>query len=71
MGQAARKIPMSAEAFLAWDESQSMRHAFAAGEIFAMAGASEGHVTVALNIAMHLRQQPAGIPCRTCISDMK
>jgi Uma2 family endonuclease len=36
-----------------------------------MAGAGEGHVTVALNVAMTLRSHLAGTPCRTFITDMK
>lgn len=36
-----------------------------------MAGASEAHVTAALNLAMTLRQHLAGTPCRTFITDMK
>jgi Uma2 family endonuclease len=41
------------------------------GEVFAMAAAGERHVTVALNVAMALRQHLAGTPCRTFITDMK
>jgi len=71
MGSAAEKLRMSAQDFLAWDATQSLRHEFVAGEVFAMAGAGEAHVTVALNVAMALRQQLAGTPCRTFITDMK
>jgi Uma2 family endonuclease len=48
-----------------------MRHELVGGEVFAMAGAGEVHVTVALNVAMALRQHLAGSPCRTFITDMK
>lgn len=71
MGQAAEKITLSAQDFLDWDRTQMQRHEFVAGEVFAMAGAGEAHVTAALNIAMLLRQHLAGTPCRTFISDMK
>jgi Uma2 family endonuclease len=71
MGVAAEKLHMSASDFLAWDATQTLRHEFVAGEVFAMAGAGEAHVTVALNVAMALRQHLAGSPCRTFISDMK
>jgi len=71
MGQAALQLPISCRDFLAWDATQTIRHEFVAGEIFAMAGAGESDVTVALNIAMHLRQHLAGTPCRTFITDMK
>ncbi len=63
--------PVSAADFLAWDATQTVRHEFIRGEVFAMAGAGEAHVTVALNLAMALRQHLAGSPCRTFITDMK
>ena len=71
MGHAAMAPRMSAADFLAWDACQTFRHEFVQGEVFAMAGAGEAHVTLALNIAMALRQHLAGTPCRTFISDMK
>lgn len=71
MGQAALNLPLSAADFLAWDATQSTRHEFVGGDVFAMAGAGERHVTVALNVAMALRQHLAGTPCRTFITDMK
>ena len=71
MGVAAERLKMSAQDFLAWDATQTVRHEFVAGEVFAMAGADEAHVTVALNVAMALRQHLAGTSCRTFISDMK
>lgn len=71
MGVAAEKLSMSAQDFLTWDATQTVRHEFVAGEVFAMAGAGEAHVTAALNVAMALRQHLAGTPCRTFITDMK
>ena len=38
MGIAVTQLRMSAQDFLAWDETQSVRHEFVAGEVFAMAG---------------------------------
>lgn len=71
MGHAALNLPLSAADFLAWDAAQTTRHEFVRGEVFAMAGAGERHVTVALNVAMALRQHLTGSPCRTFITDMK
>lgn len=71
MGHAALNLPLSAADFLAWDATQTTRHEYVRGEVFAMAGAGERHVTVALNVAMALRQHLAGSPCRTFITDMK
>ena len=71
MGQAATKHRMSAEEFLAWDAHEPVKHEFVRGEVFAMAGAEERHVTTALNVAMALRTHLRGTPCRTFMSDMK
>ncbi|HSW07834.1 MAG TPA: Uma2 family endonuclease [Aquabacterium sp.] len=71
MGHAVAKPLMSADDFLAWDAHEPVRHEFVRGEVFAMAGAEERHVTVALSIAMALRTHLRGTPCRTFITDMK
>ena len=71
MGQAAAKTHMTFPDFLTWDAQQSVRHEFVNGEVFAMSGAGEAHVTTALNVAMALRQHLRGTPCRTFITDMK
>ena len=71
MAHPARRQTMSAQDFLAWEAGQAQRHEFIGGEVFAMAGAEDRHVTVALNLAMALRQHLAGTPCRTYMSDMK
>ncbi len=71
MGYALRKSCMSGEEFLAWEAEQTERHEFVEGEVFAMAGAEDRHVTVSLNLAMALRQHLAGTPCRTYMADMK
>ena len=71
MGHAALKLPMSAAEFLAWDATQTLRHEFLRGEVFAMAGAGERHVTVTGNVYMALRQHLAGTPCRAFMIDMK
>ncbi len=71
MGQAVLRSEMSGEAFLAWEAVQAERHDFVAGEVFAMAGAEDRHVTATGNVYMALRQHLAGTPCRTFIADMK
>lgn len=48
-----------------------MRHEFVRGDVFAMAGADERHVTVAGNLYVALRAHLHGTPCRTFITDMK
>lgn len=62
---------LTAVEFLAWEASQLERHEFLDGEVFAMAGAEDRHVTVAMNLAFALRQHLGGSPCRTYMSDMR
>ncbi|MFO7955421.1 Uma2 family endonuclease [Thioalkalivibrio sp.] len=62
---------MDAEAFLAWETEQPEKHQFVAGEVFAMGGASDRHVTIAGNVFSALREHLRGGPCRTFIADMK
>ena len=59
------------EAYLEWEARQSVKHEYLAGETFAMAGARDAHVTVALNVASLLRSHTRGTPCHTYIADMK
>ena len=71
MGHAAQKPVFTSAEYLVWEAAQTERHEFVDGEVFAMAGAEDRHVTVALNLAFALRQHLAGSPCRTYMSDMK
>jgi Uma2 family endonuclease len=68
---ALEKQAFSAEDFLAWEAEQEMKHEYIAGEVFAMAGASDAHVTISLNLATALRSHLRGKPCRAYIADMK
>ena len=52
-----------AQAYLAWEAEQSTKHEYHDGEVFAMAGASDAHVTVAGNVYMALRNHLRGSPC--------
>lgn len=71
MGQAAKKPVFTASEYLLWEQQQTERHEFVDGEVFAMAGAEDRHVTVGGNLYMALRLHLAGSPCRTYMSDMK
>jgi Uma2 family endonuclease len=62
---------MNADDYLAWELAQLDRHEFLDGEVFAMAGAEDRHVTVSMNIAFALRQHLSGSACRTYMSDMR
>jgi Uma2 family endonuclease len=71
MGYAARQATMTADEFLIWEAEQTERHDFVDGEVYAMAGAEDRHVTVSMNAAFALRQRLSGTPCRVFIADMK
>lgn len=69
MGHAAIQLKMTSQHFLAWEATQTVKHEFFAGEVFALAGAGKAHVTLRLNMAMALRQHLRGSPCRTFMAD--
>ncbi len=71
MGHAAEKPVFTAAEYLLWEADQQERHEFVDGEVFAMAGAEDRHVTVGGNLYMALRQHLSGSPCRTFMTDMR
>ena len=71
MPTAAPSPRFDADAYLAWEAQQPERHEYLAGEVFAMAGGSRAHATVAGNMFMALRNHLRGGPCSVFIADMK
>ena len=65
------KTHFTIDDYLAWEAEQAERHEFVNGEVFAMAGAGEGHNVVAGNFYIRLREHLSNSPCRTYMSDMK
>jgi Uma2 family endonuclease len=63
--------PIAVDDYLAGEAVSPIRHEYVAGETFAMAGATEEHATIALNLAALLRFHVRGGPCRVYIADMK
>ena len=62
---------MSAAEYFVWAETQLERYDFYNGEVFAMSGGSDGHNTVALNVASALKSHLASTPCRVFINDVR
>ncbi|WP_311222259.1 MULTISPECIES: Uma2 family endonuclease [unclassified Acidovorax] len=62
---------LTAADYLAWEATQAERHEYLDGEVFAMAGAEDRHVTVSGNLYMALRNHLRGSPCKTYMSDMR
>lgn len=63
--------PLSEENYLQDELLADIKHEYIDGQIFAMAGASENHNLLSLNMASELRNQLKGTPCRTFMADMK
>ena len=63
--------PFTAQDYLAWEASQPRKHEYLDGKVFAMAGASDAHVTITGNLFMALRNHLRGGPCRVFMLDMK
>ena len=62
---------LTLEEYLHLEEQSPVKHEYIDGQIYAMAGASDPHVTIALNLATLLRSHVRGSGCRVYISDMK
>ena len=62
---------LTPEQYLQMEEDSIIKHEYINGEIYEMAGATDTHVTIALNMAILLRNHLRGSGCRVYISDMK
>jgi Uma2 family endonuclease len=62
---------ISPEEYLKLEELSQIKHEYIQGEIYAMAGANDAHVTVAGNLFALLRNHVRGSGCRVYMSDMK
>ncbi len=63
--------PLSIDDYLQLEAQSTIKHEYIDGEVYAMAGASDIHVTIALNLAALLRSHVRGTGCRVYIADMK
>lgn len=61
----------SPEEYIALERAAEYKSEYLAGQIFAMAGASEDHNTIAANILWNLRNLFQGRDCRVYMSDMR
>lgn len=62
---------ISPDRYLQMEAQSPVKHEYINGQLYAMAGASDLHVTIALNLATLLRTHVRGSGCRVYISDMK
>lgn len=71
MVASAQKSYLTPEEYLQLEQSSEIKHEYFDGEIYAMAGATDTHVTIAGNIFALLLANSRGSGCRVFISDMK
>lgn len=57
--------------YLAHEEASNVKHEYLDGEIYAMAGGTPEHASLAVAIAASLRNQLEGRPCRVFSSDLR
>jgi Uma2 family endonuclease len=62
---------LTPEEYLEMEAASNIKHEYIAGEIYAMAGATDTHITIALNMAILLRSHLRSSGCQVYISDMK
>ncbi|WP_020559565.1 Uma2 family endonuclease [Thiofilum flexile] len=59
------------QAYLAGEQLATVRHEYVAGKLYAMAGASRRHSTIAFNTAFQLRLAAQGSACEIHLADVK
>jgi Uma2 family endonuclease len=62
---------ISPDEYLEMEEQSDIKHEYIDGYVYAMAGANDPHVTIALNMAFAIRNHLRGSGCRVYMSAMK
>ncbi len=70
MGRAA-SARQSLEEYLRWESTQTVRHDFWRGEVYAMTGGSLRHNRATLATAMTLQRHLQDTPCQVFVSDVR
>ena len=63
--------PLSPEEYLEAEKSSPIKHEYIKGQIYAMSGASDAHVTITANLVTLLRNHLRGSGCKVYPTDMK
>lgn len=71
MGEAAAKLRMSPEEYLAFERAAEQRHEYADGEVFAMSGGTRAHSLTTANILRELSTALLDRPCEVHGPDMR
>jgi Uma2 family endonuclease len=62
---------ISPEEYLELEKNSPIKYEYIQGQIYAMAGASDAHVTITANLVALLRNHIRGTGCRLYVADMK
>lgn len=68
---AIKPFHISPEEYLQGELVAELRHEYIEGNVYAMAGASDAHTKVSLNMALLLKPHLRGLGCSIYLSDMK
>ncbi len=68
---ASSQRPLDPDEYLRLEAESPIKHEYVNGEVYAMAGATDAHVTIAGNLFAMLRSYMRGTGCRVYIADMK
>src|SRR4051812_37464437 len=71
MAPAARQLRMTPAEYLAFERASEVKHEYADGEIFAMAGGTREHNLISANVVGELRSALIERPCEVYGSDQK
>ncbi len=71
MGLRKLKPHLSVVDYLAGEKESQVRYEYVDGQVYAMAGASDRHNRIALNLSSRLNDRTGDGPCETFMSDMK
>jgi Uma2 family endonuclease len=77
MGLPARLVPSSSEdyfspeEYLAWEETQPIRHEYVDGQVYARTGVSKNHARITKNISFQLERQLFDNVCEPYVTDVK
>jgi Uma2 family endonuclease len=64
-------VSLSVEEYLTGELKSRDRHEYLGGVVYAMAGATEDHNLISLNLAFALRTHLRGRPCKVYVADVK
>lgn len=71
MDAAEKPASLTVEEYLAGEQPSEVRHEYLGGAVYAMAGASDEHNAISLNLASALRSHLRGKTCRVFMADAK